>query len=59
MILFSVGSLSHAEMLEDILEGFIGCDVAACDFTKVGEGDAKVFCKEVAVELVVETIDDS
>ena len=39
--------LSHAEMFKNVLEGFIGCDGAACDVAKMGEGDAKVLGKEI------------
>ena len=47
--------LSHAEMFENVLEGFIGCDGAACDVAKMGEGDTKVLGKEVTTKLEVKT----
>ena len=42
-------------MFKDVLEGFIGCDGAACDIAKMGEGYAKVLSKEVATKLEVKT----
>ena len=42
-------------MFKNVLEGFIGCDGAACDVAKMGEGDAKVLGKEVATKLEVKT----
>ena len=42
-------------MFKNVLEGFIGCDGAACDVTKMGEGDTKVLGKEVATKLEVKT----
>ena len=49
------GLLAHAEVLKNVLEGFIRCDGAACDVAKMGEGDAKVLGKEVATKLEVKT----
>ena len=42
-------------MFEDILEGFVGRNGAACDIAKMGEGDAKVLGKEVATKLEMKT----
>ena len=40
--------LADAEVLEDVVEGFLGSDLAARDFGKNVEGLAKIFRKEVA-----------
>ena len=39
--------LSHAEMAEDVIEGFLGGDESACDFGEGIEGEAEVFGHEV------------
>jgi len=51
--------LSHAKILEDVLQSFVGSDGATSDVAKVGESDAEVFRKEVGVELVLESVDDA
>ena len=50
--------LSDAEVGENVVEGFLGSDLAAGDVGEVGEGEAEVFGEEVAGELVVETLED-
>ena len=47
------GSLSHAKMLEDVAENFVGCDLTAGDFGKDIEDLAEVFSKEVATKVDV------
>ena len=42
-------------MFKNVLKGFIGSDGAACDVAKMGEGNAKVLCKEVTTKLEVKT----
>ena len=49
------GLLAHAEVLKNVLKGFIGCDGATCDVAKMGEGDTKVLSKEVTTKLEVKT----
>ena len=46
--------LSHAEMGEDVIEGFLGCDFAAGDLSYVVEDLAQVFGYEVATEVLGE-----
>ena len=38
---------SHAEMAEDVVEGFLGGDESACDFGERVDGEAEVFGHEV------------
>ena len=41
--------LSHAEVREDVVEGFLGGNLAFAGYlSKVGEDEAEVFGKEVA-----------
>ena len=45
--------LSHAEVVEDVVEDLVGGDFAAGDFGEVKEGLAEVFADEVAAELLL------
>jgi len=51
--------LSHAEMTEDVVEGFLGCDLTAGDVGEVMEGEAEVFGEKVAGEVGVEAFEDT
>lgn len=42
-------------MLEDIVEGFLWCNLTAGDFGKDIENVAEVFAEEVATDAVVES----
>ena len=42
--------LSHAEVAEDVVEGFLGGDGASGDVGKIGEDEVEVFGEEVAAE---------
>ena len=35
-----MASLSHAEVGEDVVKGFLACYCASCDFAKGGEDEA-------------------
>ena len=49
MCFFAIGLFSHAEMGEDVVEGFLGSYLSfASYFGEVGEDEAEVFGKEVA-----------
>ena len=41
-------SFAHAEVLEDVSEDFVGCDLAACDFGEGVKGLVKIFAEEVS-----------
>ncbi len=51
--------LAHAEVLEDIVECFLGCDLATGDFGKDVENVAEVFAEEIAADAVVEPVYDA
>ena len=59
MCFFAIGLFSHAKMLEDVVEGFLGGDGGACDVAEGGEDEAEVFGKEVAREVCVEAVEDT
>ena len=48
--------LSHAELREDILKGFIGGDFATDDFGEVVDAGAEVLTEEVGGEVGVKGI---
>ena len=50
---------SHAEVVKDVVEGFLGCDLASGDFGEGVAGEAEVFCDEVAAELLLEADEDA
>ena len=43
-----VDLLSHAEVLEDVVEGLLRGDLATCDFGKEVDGLAEIFRQEIA-----------
>ena len=49
---------THAEMREDVVEGFLGGDGAAGDFCKLREGEAEVFSDEVGGEGGMQAVKD-
>ena len=51
--------LAHAEVGEDVVEGFLRGDLAAGDFGEDVESLAEVFGEEVTAQFVVETFDDA
>ena len=51
--------LAHAEMGEDVVEGFLWSNLAAGYFGKDVKGLAEVFAKQVAAEAVVEAVNDA
>ena len=54
------GLLAHAEEREDIVEGFLGGDLAFTgDFGKVGKDEAEVFGNEVTCKAGFETVEDA
>ena len=55
----SVYSLSHAEVGEDVVEGFLGGDAASGDVGKGIEGEAEVFGKEVSAQVGVQAVKDA
>ena len=59
MCFFAIGLFSHAELGEDVVEGFLGGDLTTGDVGKVVEGEAEVFGKEVAADLLMEAVDDA
>ena len=50
---------SHAEMGEDVVEGFLRSDLAACDFCQGVDDLAEVFGKEVSTKFCLEARDDT
>ena len=50
---------SHAEVTKDVVEGFLGGDLATCDFGEDVESLAEVFGKEVAGKAAVQAFDDT
>ena len=53
------GSLAHAEMAKDVVEGFLGGDLTAGDVGEMVEGEAEVFGNEVGGEVRGEAVDDA
>lgn len=51
--------LSDAEMAEDVVESFLGGDLAAGDVGEMVEGEAEVFGEEVTGEVGVEAFEDT
>ena len=42
-VFFITASFSDAEVLEDVVKGFLGSDLTSCDFRKNAEGLSKIF----------------
>ena len=52
------GLLSHAEVGEDIVKGFLRGDGSASDFSKDVEGLPKIFTEDIATELHLQAVED-
>ena len=52
-------SLAHAEVGEDVVEGFLGGDAASGDVGKGVEGEAEVFGKEVSAQAGMQAVKDA
>ena len=51
-------SFAHAEVLEDVVKGFLGSDLTSCDFRKNAEGLSKIFWKKVAAQIILQAFND-
>ena len=51
--------LSHAEVSEDVVEGFLGGDLTAGDFGEDVEDVAEIFGEEVTADAAVKAFDDT
>ena len=50
---------AHAEVLENVIEGFLGGDSTTGDFGKNIKGLAEIFCEEITAELLRHAVQDT